>query len=67
MTRYSKLLFLIICILSIYLFGQTSDTSEVKKENTAVKKERKDKYFTVQQKLWEQNRKMDKILKDTVK
>ena len=57
------LLFAIICVVGLYLLGQTVDTTKTDKANTAVKKKMTDKYNKVQQQLWEQNRKVDKIIK----
>ena len=66
--NFKILLFAIICVVGLYLLGQTVDTTKTEKTNTAVKKKMADKYNDVQQKLWEQNRKVDKIIKkDSIK
>ena len=48
------------------LFGQSDTTS--KHKNTAIKESKTEKYDKIEQKLWEQNREMDKLNKnDTIK
>ena len=62
------LLFTIVCVIGLYLLGQNADSTKTEKTNTAVKKKMADKYNEVQQQLWEQNRKIDKIIKkDSIK
>ena len=49
------------------LFGQ-SDTTKKEYKNTAIKESKTEKYDKIEQKLWEQNREMDKLNKnDTIK
>lgn len=57
---------IIFCIAVGFAFAQ-SDTTKAYK-NTAVKESKTKKYDDIEQKLWEQNRAMDKLNKsDTIK